>query len=180
MIREIHTFTGFTAAFAVAAALAAATPAQSTPMDPVSPQRKAPSVLDIALAQEGYYSSYRPVVPKKGKDHPAHGTDHRAIEAALAQEQYYSSHKPADAKSGLQVETQYSGRDLRTVDARDAADAPGGAVTRVTAPVTAPATGSGGFEIDDAAIGAGSALGLVLVLAGGAAAVSRRRRTATS
>ena len=172
MTPEIRTFTGFTAAFAVAAALAAAPPAQSMTMDPASPERKAPSVFDAALAQEGYYSSYRPVVPKNGMDH-------QAIEAALAQEQYYSSHKPADAQSGLRVERQYSGRDLRTIDARDAADAPGGAVTHVTAPATAPAATSSGFELDDAAIGAGSALGLVLVLAGGAAVVSRRRTPAT-
>jgi hypothetical protein len=155
MTPEIRIFTGFTAAFAVAAALAAAPPAQSATMDPISPERKATSVF------------------------PKRGVDHRAIEHALAQEQYYSSHKPAGAESGLRVERQYSGRDLRTIDARDAADAPGGAVTRVTAPVTAPAATSNGFEWDDAAIGAGSALGLVLMLAGGAAAVSRRRTPAT-
>jgi hypothetical protein len=167
MTREIRTFTGFTAAFAVAAALAAAPPAQSLPID-----LRSPDAREAGAAQQAFGGSYRPIFPKNGMDH-------RAIEAALAQEEYYSSHKPADAESGLARETRYSGRDLRTVDVRDAAAAPGGSVRRVAAPLVARSTDSGGFEWDDAAIGAGSALGLVLVLAGGAAAVSRRRTPAT-
>lgn len=133
---------------------------------------RSPDAREAGAAQQAFGGSYRPVFPKSG-------TDRRAIEAALAQEQYYSSHKPVDAESGLQVETQFSGRDLRTIDARDAAGAPTGAVTRVTAPATAEPAGSDGLEWGDAAIGSGATLGLVLLLAGGAAAISRRHRTAT-
>jgi hypothetical protein len=77
--------------------------------------------------------------------------------AALAQEQYYMSHKPAIPAPG---------HDFATSDPRPT--------------VVADAVNSSGFEWDDAAIGAASALGLVLVLAGGAAATSRRHRPATS
>jgi hypothetical protein len=91
-------------------------------------------------------------------------------EAAKQPRPYYMSHKPAIPGPG---------HDFRTIDARDAAEAPDGAVTRVTAVTPQPGT-SDGFQWDDAAIGAGGALGLVLVLAGGGAAVSRRNRLATS
>ena len=71
------------------------------------------------------------------------------------------------------------GPDLRSVDARDAAQAPDGAVTRVDPPaLKVVPVASGGFHWDDAAIGAGGALGLVLILAGGTAAITRRHRTA--
>jgi hypothetical protein len=163
MTPKIHT----AAALAVAAALATAAPAQAMPID-----LRSPDARDAGAAQEAFGGSYRPVVPKSG-------LDHRAIEAALAQETYYSSHKPADAESGRVVERQYSGGDLRTVDARDAAAAPDGAVTRVAGPVATSSPGSGGLEWEDAAIGAGAMLGLVLVLAGGVAVVSRRRTPAT-
>jgi hypothetical protein len=93
------------------------------------------------------------------------------IAGALAQEQYYMSHKPAIPAPG---------HDFRTIDARDAANAPGGAVTHSTAPVTAEPAGSSGFQWDDAAIGAAGALGLALVSAGGAVAITRRHRAATS
>jgi hypothetical protein len=73
--------------------------------------------------------------------------------AALAQERYYMSHKPAIPAPG---------HDFGTIDVHDAA------------PVTAPADRSSDFEWGDAAIGAGSALGLALVFAGGAVAVTRR------
>ena len=89
---------------------------------------------------------------------------------ALAQEQYYMSHKPAIPASG---------HDFRTIDARDAAHAPGGAVTHNTAPATPEPASSTGFEWDDAAIGAGGALGLALVFVGGAVAITRRQRGAT-
>jgi hypothetical protein len=89
---------------------------------------------------------------------------------ALAQEQYYKSHKPVIPAPG---------HDFRTIDAREAANVPGGAVTRVTTPVTAEPADSSGFEWDDAAIGAGTALGLALAFAGGAAAVTRRHRGTT-
>ena len=167
MTREIRTFTGFTAAFAVAAALAAAPPAQSMPID-----LRSPDAQEAGAAQQAFGGSYRPIFPK-------HGSDQREIEAALAQEEYYSSHKPADAESGVVVERQYSGRDLRTIDARDAAAAPGGAVTRVAAVPEPVELEPGGFDWDDATIGAAGTLGLVLALAGGAAAVSRRRTPAT-
>jgi hypothetical protein len=156
MAPRFHTRTGLTAALAVAAALAAPAPAQSMPTD-----LRTPDSREAAGTQRGSRQQVDPKPP----------TDHRAIEAALAQERYYESHKPSDAGSGL---------DLRTVDARDAAGPLGGAFERVDPPVTASATDSSGFEWDDAAIGAGSALGLVLVLAGGAAALTRRHRPATS
>jgi hypothetical protein len=92
-------------------------------------------------------------------------------EAGMQSRLYYVSHKPAIPAQG---------HDFRSIDARDAGDAPNGAVTHVTAPVVAAPESSSGFEWDDAAIGAGSALGLVLVLAGGAVAVGRRQRPATS
>lgn len=155
MTPQIKLRTGSTAALAVVAALAASAPAQSTPTDLRTPDARE------AASQR---SSHQPVDPKSRMDH-------RAIEAALAQERYYESHKPVDAGSGP---------DLRTIDSRDAAKAPGGAVTRVATPMTPDPAGAGGFELDDAAIGAGSALGLVLVLAGGAAALTRRHRPATS
>jgi hypothetical protein len=94
---------------------------------------------------------------------PAQRLQSRA--AALAQEQYYMSHKPAIPAPG---------QDFRTIDARDAAEAPGGAVTRATAPVTAQPDSADDFAWGDAAIGAGGALGLALVFAGGAVAITRR------
>jgi hypothetical protein len=101
---------------------------------------------------------------------PAQRVQSSSRAAALAQEQYYMSHKPAIPASG---------HDFRTIDARDGADAPGSAVTHVTAPVTEEPASSSGFEWGDAAIGAGSALGLVLVVAGGGAVITRRHRAAT-
>jgi hypothetical protein len=93
--------------------------------------------------------------------------------AALAQEQYYMSSQEPPILAPA--------HDLRTIDARDAADAPDGAVTRATAPVTAQPESADDFAWDDAAIGAGGALGLALVFAGGAVAITRRNgRTATS
>jgi hypothetical protein len=79
-----------------------------------------------------------------------------------AQEQYYTSHKPAIPAPG---------HDFRTIDA-------GGPVSHVTAPVKPEASSSSGFDWGDAAIGAGSALGLALVFAGGAGAITRRHRGA--
>ena len=68
------------------------------------------------------------------------------------------SHKPAIPATGHQ---------FRTIDASDSA--------RATEPPSA-----NGFEWGDAAIGAGSALGLVLAFAGGATAITRRHRPAAS
>jgi hypothetical protein len=88
--------------------------------------------------------------------------------AALAQERYYMSHKPAIPAPG---------HDFATIDARGASSPTGDADTRGPARATAEPAGASGFEWDDAAIGAGGALGLVLVFAGGAAVITRRRST---
>jgi len=70
------------------------------------------------------------------------------------------------------------GPDLRSIDARDATQAPGGAVTRVNpGDLKVVEISTGGFQWDDAAIGAGGTLGIVLILAGGTAAITRRHRT---
>jgi hypothetical protein len=156
MSPRFHQRSGLTAALAAAAMLAAAAPAQSMPSD-----LRTPDARDAGTP--AYGGSYRPVVPKSGEDHVA-------LEAALAQEAYYESHRAT---------APVTGHDVRTIDARDAADAPGGAVTRVTAPATPAPASSSDFEWGDAAIGAGSAIGLVLVLAGGVAVISRRRTPAT-
>jgi hypothetical protein len=100
--------------------------------------------------------------PAGADPNPAQRVQSSSHAAALAQERYYMSR---------QSENPAPGPDYRTIDAREAADPPGGAVTDDTAE---PA----GFEWGDAAIGAGGALGLV-VFAGGAAAITRRRRGAT-
>jgi len=76
--------------------------------------------------------------------------------AALAQERYYMSHKPAIPAPG---------HAFNTIDARPSSEAP----------VTADAPSSSGFQWGDAAIGAGSALTLALVFAGGVVAITRRR-----
>ena len=83
----------------------------------------------------------------------------RVESSARAQEQYYMSHKPAIPAPG---------HEFNVINARETTD--------VTA--TEP-SGSSGFEWDDAAIGAGSALGIALVFAGGAVAMSRRQRGST-
>jgi len=70
------------------------------------------------------------------------------------------------------------GPDLRPIDARDAAVAPGGTVTGVNPPEQAAQPGTGGFHWDDAAIGAGGTLGLILILAGGTAALAGRNLVA--
>jgi hypothetical protein len=108
--------------------------------------------------------------------------------AALAQEQYYMSHKPAVPAAGHEfgsidapkTVTRYDGRELRTIEVSDSAGAVAAPDTRVDAPAPPEPLSSSGFEWGDAAIGAGSAIGLVLLLAGGVAVVSRRQRPATS
>jgi hypothetical protein len=115
-------------------------------------------------------ASLAAAAPAGADPNPAQRVQSSSTAGALAQEQYYMSHKPAIPAPG---------HDFRTIDARDAADAPGGAVTHSRAPVTAEPAGSNGFEWGDAAIGAGSALGLALICAGGAAAITRRHRGAT-
>jgi hypothetical protein len=109
--------------------------------------------------------------PAGADPNPAQRVQSSSIAGALAQEQYYMSHKPAIPAPG---------HDFRTIDARDAANAPGGAVTHSTTPVAAEPAGSSGFQWGDAAIGAAGALGLALVSAGGAVAITRRHRAAIS
>jgi hypothetical protein len=115
-------------------------------------------------------ASLAAAAPAGADPNPAQRVQSSSIAGALAQEQYYMSHKPAIPAAG---------HDFRTIDARDAADAPGGAVTHSTALVTAEPASSSGFGWGDAAIGAGSALGVALVFAGGATAITRRHRGAT-
>ena len=115
-------------------------------------------------------ASLAAAAPAGADPNPAQRVQSSSVARALAQEQYYMSHKPAIPASG---------HDFRTIDARDAAHAPGGAVTHNTAPATPEPTSSTGFEWDDAAIGAGGALGLALVFVGGAVAITRRQRGAT-
>ena len=66
------------------------------------------------------------------------------------------------------------GPDLRPIDARDTPGASGGTITRVNPLAQAAETSANGFHWDDAAIGAGGTLGLILILAGGTAALAGR------
>jgi hypothetical protein len=120
------------------------------------------------------------------KNHTRVGITALAVAAALATSAPASA-DPTDLRSPDARDAssrQHTGKaavpgpDLRSIDARDAADAPGGAVTRVNTPAGAVQTSANGFHWDDAAIGAGGTLGLILILAGGTAAISRRHRTA--
>ena len=138
----------------IAAAVALASLAAATPAgaNPNPAQRVQSSERGAALAQERYYMSHKPAIPATGHDFRTIDArdSARATEAALAQEQYSGSHPSA-------IYTARQG--ARTID-------------------EPPSTN--GFEWGDAAIGAGSALGLALVFAGGAAAITRRRRPVTS
>jgi hypothetical protein len=86
--------------------------------------------------------------------------------------------RDASTQSRSRTAAAVAGPDLRSIDARDAADAPDGAVTHVNVPPSAVQLSPDGFHWDDAAIGAGGTLGLVLILAGGTAAITRRHRSA--
>jgi hypothetical protein len=77
--------------------------------------------------------------------------------AAALQEQYYMTHKPAIPGPG---------HDFGSIDGR------------AEAPLIAEPPSSSDFQWGDAAIGAGSAIGLMLAFAGGAVAISRRRPAA--
>ena len=145
---QIRPFTGFTAAFAVAAALAAAPPAQSMPIDLRSPDAQATS--GARAAQQAFGGSYRPIVPKNGKDH-------REPRRRPRRSEYYSSHQPSRTRSrALAVERRPA---AATTSARSTRATPpprpAGAVTRVARRARRRASGSGGFDWDDAAIGAG-------------------------
>jgi hypothetical protein len=136
------------------AALVVASLAAATPAgaDPNPAQRVQSSQRGAALAQEQYYMSHKPAISATGHDFRAidAGDSARAREAALAREQYYGSHPSA-------ISTPK--HSARTIEESQSAD---------------------GFEWGDAAIGAGSALGLVLAFGGGAAAITRRHRPVTS
>jgi hypothetical protein len=124
----------------------------------------------VGLAAALAVASLAAAAPAGADPNPAQRVQSSSRAGALAQEQYSMSHKPAIPAPG---------HDFRTIDAREAADAPSGGVTDVTAPVTAKPASSSDFDWGDAAIGAGSMLGLALVFAGGAAAITRRQRGAT-
>jgi hypothetical protein len=135
------------------AALAVASLAAPTAAgaDPTPAQRVQSSQRGAALAQEQYYMSHKPAIPAPGHDFRTIDARQsaRATEAALAQEQYYGSHPSA-------ISTPRHG--ARTIDESPGANA---------------------FDWGDAAIGAGSALGLMLAFAAAAAAITRRHRPAT-
>jgi hypothetical protein len=137
----------------LAAALAVASLAVAAPAgaDPNPAPRVQSSQRGVAPAQEQYYMSHKPAIPATGHDFRTIDAREsaRATEAARAQEQYSGSHPSA-------ISTPTRG-----------------------APTIAEPSSANGFEWGDAAIGAGSAIGLALALAGGAAAISRRHRPAT-
>jgi hypothetical protein len=124
----------------------------------------------VGLAAALAVASLATAAPAGADPNPAQRLQSSARAGALAQEQYYMSHKPAIPASG---------HDFRTIDVREAVDAPSGTVTDVTTPAKSEPESSSGFEWGDAAIGAGSTLGLALIFAGGAAAITRRHRGAT-
>ena len=72
-------------------------------------------------------------------------------------------------------------QDQRSPDAREAPRRSGGEQRSVPiVPATDPVAAPAGFQWDDAAIGAGSSLGLLLLLAGATAAVTRRHRASAA
>jgi hypothetical protein len=80
-----------------------------------------------------------------------------------------------DARDAADAATRGApAQDLRSPDTRDAA-AGVGVAQRTIRPVRVIDLGDNGFDWTDAAVGAGGALGLVLVLGAGGAAVVRRR-----
>jgi hypothetical protein len=108
----------------------------------------------VGVAAALAVASLASAAPAGADPNPEQRVESSSRAAALAQERYYMSHKPAIPAPG---------HDFGTIDVRDAA---------------APA-GASGFEWGDAAIGAGGALGLALVFAGGAAVITRRHREGT-
>ena len=90
-----------------------------------------------------------------------------------------------DAAEALSADVSSPGRDLRNPDTREIADNGGASpeVTVVEVPVASPSD-QGGLDWGDAGIGAGGMLGLTLLAAAGALAVTHRRsaseRTATT
>ena len=113
-------------------------------------QRRTRAGVAAALA----VASLASAAPAGADPNPEQRVESSSRAAAAAQEQYYLSHKPAIPAAG---------HDFSTIDVRDAAED----------------GGASGFEWGDAAIGAGGMLGLTLVFAGGAAAITRRHRGGT-
>jgi hypothetical protein len=101
--------------------------------------------------------------------------DRRATEIALAQEQYYGSFGDGAGKAA---------QDLRSPDARDYADgrgtssAPDVTVVKVAEPSAPTAPAGGGLDWGDAGIGAGIALGVMLMGLAGVLGIVHRRHTA--
>jgi hypothetical protein len=89
--------------------------------------------------------------------------------------------RPPDVRDAAR--TAQAGQDLRPPDVRDAADgrgtynSPRVMVVKMAAAAPEPAS-AGGIDWADAGIGAGGLLGLTLIGAGGAFAITHRRRTA--
>jgi hypothetical protein len=120
-------------------------------------QHRARAGLAATLA----IASLAAAAPAGADPNPAQRVQSNPHAGASAQELYYMSHKPAIPAPG---------HDFRTIDA----------VTHGTVPVTVDAADSSGFEWGDAAIGAGSALALAFVCAGGAVVIVRRQRGAAT
>jgi len=121
-------------------------------------QQRTRAGLAAALA----VASLAAATPAGADPNPAQRVQSSQRGAASAREQYYMSHKPAIPAAG---------HDFGTLDARDAATDRARTIDARPSP--------NGFEWGDAAIGGGSALGLVLAF-GGAAAITRRHRPTTS
>jgi hypothetical protein len=158
------------AGVAAALALASLTAAAPAGADPNPAQRAQASERARAIAQEQYYDPSLPPRVQANKD-----------AAALAQEQYYESHKPAIPGPGHDFDAADSTRATEAAQAREQYNGshPSAMNTRAEAPLIAESPSSDGFEWNDAAIGAGSALAIVLVFTGGAVAIQRRQRPAT-
>ena len=138
------------AGLAAALAVASLAAATSASADPNPTQRVQSIQRGAALAQEQYYTSHKPAIPARGHEFGTIDARHSARATEAALAQ---ERYYGSHSSGMPSDG------ARTVDESPDAD---------------------GFEWDDAAIGAGSALGLVLAFAGGAAAITRRHRPATS
>lgn len=188
MTPQLHTRTGLTAglALAITAALLTGAPADAMPLEPRSPDARQPQT---ATAAPGHLL---------GK-HPSDRQDLRSPDAKDAAEpsQYSTDLAWLKARNTIRASSlagttsPMSSDDLRSPDARDAgrkdpAPVPGLPTWPTNpVPITPPtrtvpvADGTpNAFQWGDAAIGAGGALGIVLLLAGATALIGRRHRTA--
>jgi hypothetical protein len=182
MTPQLQTRTRLTAALTIAAALAVSAPAGAEPVDLRSPDARYPQTATTAPGHLlGKHPSARqdlrsPDARDAARKHPSARQDLRSPDARDAARKHPSARQ-----------------DLRSPDARDAArkdPAPvvPGLPTWPANPVPiTPATPhvpiahgtADTFQWGDAAIGAGGALGFVLLLAGATALVARRHRTAS-